>query len=404
MSPPSASRFFGAVLLVAGSCIGAGMLALPVLTGTAGFIPAVIAFLLCWAFMVTTGVLLVEAHVACGRHTSMVTMAEKTLGPIGKVLAWVLFLFLFYSLGVAYLVAGTSLIQTLAAKYFVLSLPSWAVSAAMLSITGICIAKSTQAVDLCNRPLMVGLILSYLVMVWVGAPYVQDDLLGYMQSNKAWMAVPALVISFGFHNMVPSLSEYFSGHPQSLRRALVVGSLMSLVCYLVWEWLILGILPVEGPGGLQEALLEQQLPSVALERVAGELWVSDVALWFSFFAIATSYLAQSLSLVDFLADGLKVKKTRKQRVWLSGLALIPPFLFALVYPKIFLSALSLAGGFGAVILFGVLPVCMAWVVRYRRKTPGVPLVPGGRLVLVLTLLAAVGIFCLELFLELGVLS
>lgn len=404
MSTPSASRFFGAVLLVAGSCIGAGMLALPVLTGPAGFIPAVVSFLLCWAFMLTTGVLLAEVHVASGRHTSMVTMAEKTLGPVGKVLAWVLFLFLFYSLGVAYLVAGTSLIQTLAAKYLGMTVPGWTVSAAMLAATGACIAKSTKAVDLCNRPLMVGLILSYLVMVWVGAPHVQEELLAYMQSHKAWMAVPALVISFGFHNMVPSLSEYFAGHARTLRKALVLGSLTSLVCYLLWEWLILGILPVQGPGGLEEAFLEQQLPSVALERVAGELWVADVALWFSFFAIATSYLAQSLSLVDFLADGLRVKKTRQHRFWLSGLALLPPFLFALVYPKIFLSALSLAGGFGAVILFGVLPVCMAWVVRYRREPKSSPLVPGGRPILFLTLLAAIGIFCLELFLELGVLS
>jgi tyrosine-specific transport protein len=35
---------FGGVLLIAGSCIGAGMLGLPIITGIAGFFPSLLMF------------------------------------------------------------------------------------------------------------------------------------------------------------------------------------------------------------------------------------------------------------------------------------------------------------------------------------------------------------------------
>ena len=53
MKPPL-SRLVGAVLLVAGTCIGAGMLGMPILTGAAGFVPSIAAFVGGWLFMVVS--------------------------------------------------------------------------------------------------------------------------------------------------------------------------------------------------------------------------------------------------------------------------------------------------------------------------------------------------------------
>src|SRR5271155_5572244 len=92
----------GGILLVAGSCIGAGMLALPILTGLAGFFPSLIMFLSAWVFMTLTGLLLVEVNGWFDRRVNLITMAGHTFGKFGKTLSWVLYLFLFYALLVAY--------------------------------------------------------------------------------------------------------------------------------------------------------------------------------------------------------------------------------------------------------------------------------------------------------------
>ncbi|MES2272690.1 MAG: aromatic amino acid transport family protein, partial [Chlamydiota bacterium] len=54
------SPVFGGTLLVAGTSIGAGMLALPVVTASGGFLPALFVYFLCWLFMTCTGLLLLE--------------------------------------------------------------------------------------------------------------------------------------------------------------------------------------------------------------------------------------------------------------------------------------------------------------------------------------------------------
>src|SRR5688572_4400078 len=99
----------GGVLLIAGCCIGAGMLGLPVLSAAAGFIPSFVLFVLCWLFMVVTGLLLLEVNLLFTEEVSIISMAGRTLGKVGQAVGWVCFLFLFYCLMVAY-VAGSGVL------------------------------------------------------------------------------------------------------------------------------------------------------------------------------------------------------------------------------------------------------------------------------------------------------
>src|SRR5690348_7302081 len=102
------SSFSGA-LLVAGTSIGAGMLALPVVTALGGFFPSLFVYVLCWLFMTCTGLLMLEICLLMPPGANLVSMAQKYLGRFGEVLAWVLYLFLFYCLSVAYVSGGGSL-------------------------------------------------------------------------------------------------------------------------------------------------------------------------------------------------------------------------------------------------------------------------------------------------------
>ena len=113
MSSPLISKgsILGGILLVAGCCVGAGMLGLPVLSAQAGFQPSVVIFFICWLFMLCTGLLWLEVNLWYGEDINIVTMAERSLGRGGKIVSWFVFLFLFYSLMVAYIAASGSLIS-----------------------------------------------------------------------------------------------------------------------------------------------------------------------------------------------------------------------------------------------------------------------------------------------------
>ena len=155
----------GGILLIAGSCIGAGMLALPVITGIGGFVPSVFMFVFAWIFMTSTGLLLLEANLALGHNLSLISIAERTLGKGGKILCWVLFIFLFYSLSIAYIAASGSILQSIIADLFVLEFPVWAGSFLFTGIFAVVLYVGTRPVDYVNRLLMFGLVATYFILV-----------------------------------------------------------------------------------------------------------------------------------------------------------------------------------------------------------------------------------------------
>lgn len=391
----STGRLIGGILLVAGCCIGAGMLGLPVLSAMAGFVPSAILFFLSWLFMLTTGLLFLEVNLSCGKEVSIVSMASKTLGPLGKAVSWIVFLFLFYCLMTAYVAGGGELFGDFIQEMTDFSTPPWVGELAMVIIFGIAIFLGTFTVDHFNRLLMLGLLTTYVLMVVSGSSSVNLDLLKHSDWSAAVFVIPILIISFGFHNLIPSLVTYFERDVRQLRIALILGSAIPLVIYLIWEWLILGLVPLEGPGGFLQALNQGDLATHALKAAVGASWVVVIAQAFAFFAIVTSFLGVALSFVDFLADGLQIKKTGGGQAALCLLVLAPPFIFSVIHPHVFLTALNYAGGFGAVVLFGILPVLMVWSGRYYQNESWKTLVPGGKPLLVIVFIVSLFVVGLQ---------
>lgn len=385
-SDVTASHVVGAILLIAGSCIGAGMLALPVVTGLAGFFPSLIAFILAWLFMMATAFLLLEVNIWIGAQASFITMAQKTLGKWGRITSWLAFVFLFYALLVAYIAGSGSLISDITQDYIGYRPSDWIGSFACTLLFGWFVYYGTKAVDLFNRILMAGLIVTYVALVALGFPHVQSKLLLHRDWAYSLSAVPVLIISFGFHNMIPTLTTYLKKRIRYLRITVLIGSLIPLVVYLIWQLIILGIVPARGEHSFETSLGAGDFATQSLRDVVGQSWVVWVAEYFAFFALVTSFIAQGLSLTHFLADGLKVPENRKNTLYLTFLTFLPPFVFALAYPNIFITALEVAGGFFAVILFGILPALMAWKGRYGKREIIHRCLPGGRVILILIVL------------------
>lgn len=391
-SPPSdkPGSMIGGILLIGGSCVGAGMLALPILTGLSGFFPSMTMLFCAWAFMTITGLLMVEVNSWFKTQVNIVSMAGHTLGQFGRVLSWGLYLFLFYSLLVAYISGSGSLASTYFDIYLSMKLPSWVGSILFVAVFGSIAYMGTRTVDHWNRAFMFGKIFTYLCMVFLGIQYIKPDLLLRTEPAYAIFSLPILVISFGYHNMIPTLTAYMKGDTQRVRKVILGGSFFALIVYLIWEFVVLGIVPPEGQWGLITSWKRGWQASQAVSGTLGISWVSFFAEGLAFFALLTSFVAQTLALVHFLADGLKVKSERHESVPLCLLALAPPLLFSFLYPQLFIKALNFAGGVCAVILFGVLPTLMVWIGRYSKKNTSSYQVRGGKPLLVT-------IFCFALF-------
>ncbi len=386
---PYKGTFVGGTLLIAGSCIGAGMLALPIATGAAGFIPSVFSFLIAWGFMTLTGLLLVEVSSTFKERVNIGTMAERAMGPFGRILSWVLYLFLFYSLLIAYISGSGSLALT------TFSIPKWLGSSLFTLGFGILAYRGTRTVDHWNRLFMFGKIATYIGMIILGFQYIQPHLLVRSNPLYTFVSLPVLVIAFGYHNMVPTLMTYMDQDARKVRQIILAGSFFALIVYLIWNFVVLGIVPPDGTWGLTESLKQGRTASDALAGIIGLSWVSTFAEGLALFALLSSFLAQTLALVHFLADALKVKHEKHETIPLCLLALVPPLIFGIIYPAIFIHALNFAGGICAVTLFGILPVIMAWKARYRDNISGTYQLFGGKRMLISIFATALFIFLFQ---------
>lgn len=386
------ANLLSVALLVAGTCIGAGMLALPLVTGHAGFLPAMAVNALCWLFMLATGLLFLEATLWMPDGANVLSMAERFFGTPGKILGGLSFLFLYYCLMVAYLAGGAPLLNTFLSTTFGLTLSHTAGCFLLALIFGCIVLLGTRIIDRANFILMIGLIISYVLMLLVGA---QEVDLTYL-SHAAWpisiLALPTLFSAYGYHNIIPSLSTYLKRQEKTLRYGIFLGTLIPLLAYGLWQWLVMGSVS-------EEVLRDAAKNGTPISQILLTLtnpWIGRLALFFSFFAIVTSLMGVGMSMVDFLGDGLHIKKREGlSRIGLCALVFLPPVFFGIENPKLFLEALAYAGGFGEAILNGLLPIGMVWIGRYKMQLPSAYRLPGGRISLLVLLAITFAVIGLE---------
>lgn len=375
------SVFHGA-LLVAGTTIGGGMLALPVLTSLGGFFPSLVIFFLCWLFMTCTGLLFLEVSMWMNGESNIVSMADKTLGKPGRIFAWVLYLFLFYCLTLAYVVGCGDLVSQLSQG----GVSEWVGSVIFIILFAPFVYAGAHIVGKLNIYLMLGLGLSFFAFVYLGYPYVKTDLLLYRDWGLSLKALPIAFTAFAYQGIIPTLAHYMHHDIKRLRMAIIIGTLLPFAAYIVWQWLILGIVPAFGAGSLNEALQNGQNAVQPLKYFLQSPNVYAVGQSFAFFALVTSFFGVTLGLLDFLADGLSIKKTPKGKLLLCALIFIPPLVIALIHPGIFLQALDFAGGYGCALLLGLLPILMVWSGRYFLGYKSTYSLAGGKVTLILLIL------------------
>lgn len=103
-----------AALLIAGTAVGAGVLAIPIQTGLAGLVPAVLGIILVWLAMLCAGLVLAGSLITYPlQNTDLPSLFQNELGTVGKWLSTIGYLIIFYGLMTAYLAGSVSVLGSL---------------------------------------------------------------------------------------------------------------------------------------------------------------------------------------------------------------------------------------------------------------------------------------------------
>lgn len=391
---------FGSTFIVAGTALGAGMLAMPLATAGIGFASAMLLLLGLWVVMSYTALLLVEAYQYNDASMGLGSLTYKYLGTSGRLLTSLAMPFLMYSLIAAYLAGGGEIINESLNSLLGIQLPSYLGVLLFAVIGGGVVCFGTHSVDVINRYLFATKIFFLATMLIVLLPHVQRVNLLSMPVEQALLlsAIPIVFTSFGFHGSVPSIVNYMQGDTAKLRKIFIIGSAIPLLVYVFWQLATLGTIESDTFIGIlaDESGLNGLL--AAVKAVMGAAQVEMAVRLFAALALATSFLGVALGLFDFLADFFKRQNTLSGRLQTGAITFVPPLLFALFYPKGFIFAL----GFAAIALAVLSLLLPALLVRQTRKQhTGGYQVYGGQFGLLLVFVLGLGIIAIQLAIVMG---
>ena len=356
---------FGAIYLILGTCVAAGLLGLPVVTAEHNFAMTTLMIISAWILMTAGAWCLLQVTLQMPSGANLITMSQKTLGNTVKIITWCVYLLLLYSLICAYLAASGDLLQHLMGDIH-LNIPRFLATIIAALILGGIVTHGIRSVDMVNRVLMTTKIIICMLLIGSVLPFAHLKNISLSVGKTHWSTSAWLVIicAFGYAIILPSIRDYLGNNKKQLTRVVMIGSLIPMVLYFVWIGVIQGALSRHGLIAMNNSAHTNSLLMTSIAALTNHPLIKSLSVVFISICSITGFLGVSLCLVDFLADGINIAKQGKNKLILATLAFLPPTIIVIVDPAIFIRALAYAGICCVYVLIG-LPIVMYISLRRR---------------------------------------
>ncbi|MBS0654979.1 MAG: amino acid permease, partial [Verrucomicrobia bacterium] len=364
----------GAILLVAGTCIGSGMIALPMVLAKLGLLPSVLLMLSIWFIMYYTSLVNVELNLQAGRGLSLGALGRLFSGKVAEALGTVSLKLLSYSLLAVFIYGGSSIVQqllsTMQCDYSFTQIASCYTLATVLILL-----LPIKFIDYFNRMLFIGLVAVVLLLVvgltlsieWSNLPLVSRQ----YTDLASWAAVvPVVFTSFGFQVIFHTLTNYCGKDPKVLKSAFFWGSLIPAVVYILWTCSTLSAVHHDSPAFYSQMIEGKAEVGELIQVLSGiTQWESlQVLVWaISLLAIATSVLGVGAGLCESLRVMLpKSISGQNARSLLAALiTVLPAYAVVMCVPNAFIAVLGFAG-----MILAVIAVLLPVYLLSKLKTDG----------------------------------
>ncbi|CAM3623439.1 MULTISPECIES: tryptophan permease [Klebsiella] len=378
----------GGAMIIGGTIIGAGMFSLPVVMSGAWFFWSLLALIFTWFCMLHSGLMILEANLNYHIGASFDTITKDLLGNGWNIINGLTVAFVLYILTYAYISASGSVIQHTFAQMD-LAVPARLGGLAFALVVAFIVWLSTKAVSRMTTIVLGAKILTFFMtfggLMWHVEPAI---LFNHAEVNASYlpyvlMTLPFCLASFGYHGNVPSLMKYYGKDPLTIRRCLLLGTLMALVLYIIWLVGTMGNIPrpafiaIAEKGGNIDVLVQ------TLSGLLNSSTLDLLLTVFSNFAVASSFLGVTLGLFDYLADLFKFDDSRLGRFKTALVTFLPPIAGGLLWPNGFIYAIGFAG-LAATVWAAIVPALLARASRRRFGSPNYR-VWGGNAMIILIL-------------------
>jgi len=330
---------FGAIATLVGCVIGAGILGIPYVVARAGFITGLIDIILIGIVMIIMHLYLGEVVLRTKGNHQLVGYAEKYLGKTGKNLMWFAMVFVIYGALVAYTIKEGDFLNALFNTYFGGS--PFTYSLIFFGLMAFLVYFELNVLEK-SEMLMVSILLGVIFLLCIFAlPHVNINNLSSFDPSSFFL--PYGVILFAFLGVVsiPEMKEELKENRAYLKKAIIIGSLIPLIIYVIFAAVVVGVTGINTTDG---AIL-------GLGNAIGYNMLVFGTL-FGIIAMMSSFLILAFSLKEMFKHDYKIDKFSS---WFLTCSV--PLVIFLLGVKSFVRTIGVAGSVSGG-LMGILIVLM----------------------------------------------
>ena len=333
------------IFTVVGCGIGSGCLGTAYSARLAGF--PVITFWLIVSGITTLFSMYYVAESALRTRTMMQLpgLADRYVGPIGKILVFLAVTLNSFSCLVAYFSGSADILNAL------IGIPGWVGTLCFL-IPGILVVFfGLKAVGLAGKYLSIAMTIMLIILCGASVVSKNADLSRLFVSNWSY-AIPIFnVAAFSYigQYLVPDLARGLSHDPKKLAPAMLIGQIITAA--------LLILVPL-GCFAISPADEITQVATIAWGRALGA-WAMYMANIFALIAMFTSFCPISQTLISNIVDFFKFSSDSDNRIRIPIMIVVYAIPLILVFGNFvgFVDAIYFSGTFCAAIM-AILPVFM----------------------------------------------
>jgi len=333
-------KFWATTFTLSGTIIGAGILGLPYVFAKSGFLAGLFWLIVLGIIMTFVNLSLGEITLRTKGKHQLTGYTEKYLGIWGKRIMFLAVIFGVYSALLAYLIGeGESLSRLFPGNInpILLAIAFWLIMTLLLreGLRGLKKVETWGIIAIIT--IVIGIFFRFL-------PQIKPSNL--MASNPAHFTLPIGVIMFALLGFIaiPELRQEIKGQEKLLKKAIILGSIIPIILYLLFTAVFVGV-------------LRNEVTEVAT------LSFGPIITILGMFTMLTSYFVLSYSIKDTFKFDLKTSK----KINFLFTSLIPLILYILIAQYNIIGFASILG-IGGVISGGLTGILILLISRKAKAS------------------------------------
>ena len=335
-----------AISTLIGFTIGAGILGIPFVVAKAGFLTGMLNILVLGILILILNLYLGEISLRTKGIHQLTGYAKIYLGKTGTYLMAASFIISLHGALIAYIIKTGEFLNALLGPVFGGNIIFYSIIFFILSF--IIIFKGIREVERSELSMVILIFIIIIILAIFAAPNINANNLTDFSIKNVF--IPYGVVFFAFLAMpaIPSMNEELKNNKKDLKKAIIIGSLIPLIIYILFAIIVVGITGINTTDGA----------IIGLATVLGDK-ILIMGTILGILTMTTSFIAVAFALTQMYHLDYNIKKKIS-----STLACFIPLIIALVIinsniKNSFFTVLDITGSLGGS-LAGIL-IILIWL-------------------------------------------